>query len=258
MGEQRVVFVLPPDYEASKETYPAVIAFAGLGESVRGNRAGAWGWVERYGVVPAMAALHRRALTGEDFQGLVRGGRLKAWNAALAKQAYRGLVLVCPYPPRIRRWSAKRLKAWEAWLLEELIPYTERHLRVVGGPEGWGVDGISLGGLLSTYVGFKHPEAFSSIGSVQGAVSNLGGRIRRLARRNREVLATRALNVATSKGDGFRRSLKEFHTWLGEHGLPHRFTVLPGRHDKRFVKGPGSLEMLLFHDRALRGGGPLP
>lgn len=258
VGPQHVVYVLPPDYESSGRSYPAVMAFAGLGESVRGNKAGAWGWVEKYGVVPAMAALHRGTpLTSGDFQGLIKGEALDPYHEVLAKNPYQGVILVCPYPPNVLRGRTQR-PDYERYLIEELIPYTRRHLRVPKDSAGWGVDGISLGGLLSTYVGFKYVEHFAAIGSQQGSINSRAALIDRLRDEHLDQLRTRRLNVATSTQDGFREGLRAFSQRLERAGVPHRFTILPGRHDKRFVKGPGSIELLLFHDRALNHNGAMP
>lgn len=258
VGKQHVVFVLPPDYHETQNRYPAVLTFAGLGESRRGNRAGAWGWVEKYGVVEAMAALHRTKLRHEDALGLWSDEALAAYNQVLREQPFQGLVLVCPFPPTTRRGRPPLSPAYERYLLDELLPYTQTHLRVLPPPAGWGVDGISLGGLLSTWLGFRKAASFQSIGSLQGAISNASQKIRGVVNEQAGLLRQRAIQIATSKGDGYRRKLKAFHVWLGDQQIPHRFSILPGRHDKRFVKGPGSIEMLLFHDRALRGKGALP
>ncbi len=257
-GKQHVVYVLPPDYETSGRTYPAVLSFAGLGESVRGNKAGAWGWVEKYGVVPAMAALHRGDdLRSEDFQGLVTGQELEGYNKVLRENPYQGVILVCPYPPNVLKGAVHR-PDYERYLFEELLPYTQKHLRVPKTPEGWGVDGISLGGLLSTYIGFKYPEYFGAIGSQQGSVGSRAVLLDRLRKDKIDILRTRKLNVATSDKDGFKGSITQFSARLARAGLEHRFTVLKGRHNKRFVKGPGSMELLLFHDRALNNNGAMP
>ena len=54
----------------------------GLGEAKRGNRAGAWGWVEKYGLIEAIEALERGRLTEADTHGLIKDAALKAWNEA--------------------------------------------------------------------------------------------------------------------------------------------------------------------------------
>ena len=252
MGKQHVVFVLPPEYEAKPEQkWPAVLTFAGLGESKRGNKAGAWGWVEMYGVIPAMAALHRNHLTREDFKGLISDDALKAYNSVLEESPYRGVVLVCPYPPQ--RTTPK----YEKYLLEELIPYTNATLRVFSEPEQWGIDGISMGGMLSTYIGFRHAPSFGAFGSQQSSVS-YSGRLSKLVEEQMETLRGRPINIATSQHDPVRKRLTALSESLRRQGLEHRFTILQGRHDKRFVKGPGSIELLLFQDRALWKTGAMP
>jgi len=254
VGKQVVVFVAPPGYGAGSARLPAVVTWAGRGESVRGNRAGAWGWVERYGVVEAMAALHRNHLTREDFQGLVGDGALEATNAALREQPYRGVLLVCPYPPH----RASERARYEAFVLEELIPYTKAHFRVFEAPERWGVDGISLGGTLAYSLGFGHPEAFGAVGGQQAAVGAAPPAVLAAVEANRVGARGLRVNVATSARDPFRASLTTFVGHLRRLGVDARFVVLEGAHDKRFVRGPGSIELLLFQDRALWGSGAMP
>ncbi|MEL6180071.1 MAG: alpha/beta hydrolase-fold protein, partial [Myxococcota bacterium] len=252
MGRQHVVFVLPPHYNDDPQSrWPAVLTFAGLGESKRGNRAGAWGWVEMYGVVPAMAALHRNALAPDDLQGLLEPEELDAYNKVLTETPYRGVVLVCPYPPQ------RSSDAYERFLIEELVPYTNAQLRIFPEPERWGIDGISMGGMLSTVIGFSQAEHFGAFGSQQSSLS-YSPRLQNMIDQHRQQLEGKPINIATSTYDGFRRSLTTLSQRLNDTHLNHRFTILPGRHNKRFVKGPGSIELLLFHDRALWGHGAMP
>ena len=92
-----------------------------------------------------------RQVAGEKFPA-IEVYELDNYYQVLRDQPYRGVVLVCPYPPR-KPSSAK----YQRYLLEELIPYTEKHLRVFDDADRWGVDGISLGGLLSTHLGLTLP-----------------------------------------------------------------------------------------------------
>ena len=64
-------------------------------------------------------------------------------------------------------------------------------------------------------------------------------------RRNAEAIAPAAALVA---------SLDEaLDAALTQRRIPHEFRLLAGPHDYPFNRGPGGVEMLLFHDRALRG-----
>jgi hypothetical protein len=40
---------------------------------------------------------------------------------------------------------------------------------------------------------------------------------------------------------------------MTQANIAHEFKLLTGPHDYVFNRGPGAVEMLLFHDRALRG-----
>jgi len=44
-----------------------------------------------------------------------------------------------------------------------LKPYIDKNFRTLSGPENTAIGGSSLGGLISLYIGFSHPEVFSSV-----------------------------------------------------------------------------------------------
>ena len=242
VGTQHVVVISPSDASPTRG-YPGLVAYAGLGEARRGNKAGAWGWVEKYGLLPAIEAMQRGRLSVEDAQGLLNAKRLAAWNKELKAAPYSGLIIVCPFP--------SKKTSHHDWVVETLLPWAEETVHVT--PGRWGVDGISLGGGVSSVVGFAHPEAFMSIGSLQGAVTQ-GRRtaVERSIARWQGDWSARSIQIITSRGDGFRPALTDFHRWLDRRRIVHRFEVLPGRHNKAFVKGPGVLRMLMFHNQALR------
>ena len=246
VGIQHVVVIAPKDAGPDRR-YPGLVALSGLGEARRGNKAGAWGWVEKYGLLPALEALAQGRLGEADTQRLIRGTELAAWNAALARHPYRGLIIVCPFPSKSKRHHR--------WVVDELLPWAEREVHVA--PGRWGVDGISLGGGVAAVVGFAHPEVFASIGSLQGAITaKRRPAIERSIQRWGDPPSRPAIQIVTSRGDGFRPALTDFHRWLERRQVAHTFEVLPGRHDKAFVRGPGVLRMLMFHDQALRQGPP--
>lgn len=53
--------------------------------------------------------------------------------------------------------------AYRQFLVEELIPHINSRFRTLSGPENTGVGGSSLGGLISLYIGFRHPDIFGQI-----------------------------------------------------------------------------------------------
>ena len=52
----------------------------------------------------------------------------------------------------------------------------------------------------------------------------------------------------------YRDEIGALHRELTRAGEPHEHLVVPGPHDYPFNRGPGAIEMLLWHDRQLRGG----
>jgi enterochelin esterase-like enzyme len=57
---------------------------------------------------------------------------------------------------------------FEDYLVQELLPYVDRHFRTVPTRSGRGVDGFSLGGFMRAKIAAQHPELFSSAGAFDG------------------------------------------------------------------------------------------
>jgi hypothetical protein len=64
------------------------------------------------------------------------------------------------------------------------------------------------------------------------------------------------LRLLTSVGDFYRGVTKQLHDALSRQGVPHDDALVAGPHDYVFNRGPGAIEMLLWHDRVLRGEEP--
>ena len=52
------------------------------------------------------------------------------------------------------------------FLIEELIPVINQKFNTLTGPNNTGIMGSSLGGLISLWAGFEHPDIFGRIGSI--------------------------------------------------------------------------------------------
>ena len=139
---------------------------------------------------------------------------------------------------------------YEAFIVEELIPALKSRYRVAPGKIG--VDGVSMGGSRSMYYGFKYPEVFYSIGSVQGAFGPYFDIYRDLIAKNRDLLRKRPIQLVTSDRDTMVKSVEKMHGLLLAEDIPHVYLKLTGPHDYIFNQGPGALALLMFHDHALR------
>lgn len=225
--------------------WPVVYALPGLGEMVRGPRISAGGWLNQYGLKQAMLAVQSGALSKRHFHGLVTSAQLAEYREALSS-GWPGLVIVCPATPR------KLTPAFTRFLLESVIPWAETTLPVKPGPTYRAIDGISLGGRHALRIGFKHPRMFRAIGTEQAAAGGLGPFVSRQVKKAPADFAHLEINLLTSHGDMFRAKIRNFHRRLKKLGLRSRYHVTPGGHTKRFAKGPGAIDMLIYHAKVLR------
>jgi predicted esterase len=248
-----VAVTLPLGYEKQPEKkYPLVIAFGGAGECAKPPRQGALAWMLYYKTDEAVQALESNHLAPRDFRGLVSAAHLNAFNRRLKQRPYDGLILACPYSPPLPFGSGRELPEYEAYIIDELIPALKKRYRVDEGRIG--VDGVSMGGARSMYYGFKYPEVFASIGSLQGAFGPFLDVYAELVRAKRDTLKKRSIQLITSDKDPLAPSVDRLHKLLISKGIPHKYQVLTGPHDYIFNQGPGSIALLVFHNEALKTG----
>ncbi len=237
---------LPQDYNNDPtRKYPLVVAFGGAGECMRSPRQGALAWVHYYRADEAANALSSQNLKSSDFRGLVNKDQLEKFNRSLQTSPYKGVVLVCPYSPVLGMQPGLEFPEYEKYVMDELIPALCKHYRI--DPSGIGVDGVSMGGARSMYYGFKYPEVFKRIGSVQAAVGPFMETYRLLINSNHDQISKCSIQIVSSDGDIFLKSVDAFSSMLNSLRLPHSLLILTGPHDYIFNQGPGSLALLAFH-----------
>lgn len=258
IGAMNAVVVVP-ERDAS-ERFPVLLTFHGTGEARKGPEKGARGWVDDYGMLKALERLKHPPLTNEDLEGFADPKRLALLNAALAKEPYRGLIVVNSYTPDMLRGDEpfSKVPPLAMFAIGELLPRAYRETPALGTAQTTGVDGISLGGRAALAIGLRNPESFAAVGALQPAfdLDNAGPVAQRaaLARQKNPALAFRLL---TSEGDYFLASTRAISTAMRQAGVPNVLVVIPGPHDYPFNRGPAVYEMLIHHDRVLRGLPPI-
>jgi len=254
VGRMQVVVSLPE--RRGDQRFPVLIAMHGRGEAFKGPARGSYGWILDYGLLNAIRRLHAPPLSQDDLEKLGNEERLEHINASLTKRPYRGLIVVCPYTPDILAGD-KPFSAAEPltrFLVDELLPRVFRETPALGNSESTGLDGVSLGGRASLLVGLERPEKFGAVAALQAAFDSADApELVRRAKAARSKNPKLALRLLTSDGDFFLGSTKNISKAFTDAGVEHDLVVIPGPHDYVFNRGPGVYEMLLFHDRALRG-----
>jgi enterochelin esterase-like enzyme len=254
-GSTDVVISIPAAADEATR-FPVLIALHGRGESLKGSRRGARGWLDDYELDRAMARLAAPPLGKRDFQGYVSRDRLRRLNQSLAGKPYSGLIVVCPYLPDVLRREAAFTAAGPlaAFIVDVLLPRVYAKTPALGTPASTGIDGVSLGGRAALLVGFDRPRAFGAVGALQAAIDD--SEVERFAELGARALSDNpklSLRLLTSKADHFLRVNERLTSALSDRGVQHRYLRVLGTHSYRFNRGPGAIEMLLFHDRALRG-----
>lgn len=258
VGRMSVVLVLPERAEGQR--FPVLIAMHGRGETLKGPERGARGWVDDYALGRAITRLSAPPLVANDFAGFADGARIERLNAALAKEPYGGLVVVCPYTPDVlgREEPFTTAPPLAEFLVDTLIPKVYRETPALGTPASTGIDGVSLGGRASFAVGFLRPEAFGAVAGLQAAFDpenarEFGARAARAREKNPKL----NYRLLTSDADYYLATTHKLDAALKRAGVPHEFLVTRGTHSYEFNRGPGAIEMLVYHDRVLRSRSPI-
>jgi hypothetical protein len=254
VGRMSVVVLVPERLPSDR--FPVLIAMHGRGETLKGPERGARGWVDDYALLRALRRLARPPLAEGDFEGFVEQARLAEVNMALGHAPYAGLVVACPYTPDVlgREEPFSQAPLLANFLIDVLLRKLRSDTPAIATPEATGIDGVSLGGRCAIAVGLHRPEEFGAVAGVQAAfdpenTSDFVARAERALAKNPRL----RLRLLTSSEDYYLPVMRRFHAALDRKGIRHDFLVVPGPHDYAFNRGPGSIEMLIFHDRVLRG-----
>lgn len=247
-GPKRATVLLP---RPVREKLPVLVALHGLGETTD-PLTGANAWPKSYALDKAYQRLLEPPLHPEDFQNLVTSERLSEINESLAKRALGGVIVVCPYLPK-DIGGAFPMELYAQWLGERLLPRVRSELPAMSDVAATGIDGVSLGGWSALRIGMLRPDLFGVVGALQPAVIDqpmIEWAVQLLA----QNLKGRPFRFVTSTEDLYRYTLTELDKRLTAKSIAHEFLMTPGPHDYPWNKGPGSIEMVLWHDRTLRGG----
>ena len=245
--EKRAV-VLIPDPLPPGAKLPLLVALHGMGETID-PVTGSNGWLKSYEIDDADAALRAPPLSADDFRGLVTDERLATLNASLVAKPFQGLVIACPYLPKMIGLDVP-FESYGEFLAKTLVPRLRAEMPVSKSVRSTGIDGVSLGGISALRIGLSRADVFGAVGGLQPAIWDY--QIDELAEACQKQIGKRPLRITTSVGDIYHDALIALDQRLTARGVAHDFFVAEGPHDYIWNKGPGAIEMLLWQDRALR------
>lgn len=247
-GQRALVFAPPNAGEL-----PLLVALHGRGESGRGLDIGARGWRDDYGIGRIYDRLQSPPLTTKDLLNTVSLDRLRRLNASLAASPFRGLSLACPYTPDLRDKSPVGAAGFGRFIVDQLLPRARAEAGARADRAATGIDGVSMGGRLALLVGLSRPDIFGSVGALQPALKPADApMVSELARAAMEKFPVE-LRLVSSEADPFLPAIRAVSERLRADGVVHELLIVPGNHDYDWNRGPGGAEMLLWHERVLRG-----
>jgi enterochelin esterase-like enzyme len=222
-GERTVRVWLPPGYEAAgARRYPVLILQDGQNlfdpeaAFVRGRT---WRVAET-----AEAAVLAGEVEPVVIAGVDHGGERRLAEYTPTRSAERG----------------GEAASYGAMLIEEVLPFLRTMYRVDGGPERTGVGGSSLGGLVSLWLGLRHPEVFGRVAALSPSLwwdeRFLLGFVERRAREMRRRPRI-WLDAGDAESDGALADAEQLRELLARQGWlageELRFErVAGGRHDE--------------------------
>ncbi len=253
-GRARAAIVVPT-WLGPERKYPVLVALHGRGEALKPPAEGMMGWPRDYAMVHAIDRLRAPPLRESDYLGFVDPDRMAQTNASLAARPFGGLVVACPWVPDFHPAATVDIAAYSRFVLDELLTRVRRETPAAAIPEATGIDGVSLGGIIALRIGLSCSESFGAVGAIQPAiVEGQNAEWTALARAARARRPTMKLRLLTSYDDSFRDSIEGLSQAWRVGGVSHDYADVPGPHDYVFNRGPGSIELLLWHDRALARG----
>jgi hypothetical protein len=250
---------VPPDGQAAlvrpgDADAPLLVALHGRGEAGRGLATGARGWRDDYDVERVEERLRAGAIEARDLGGFARDNRLAAMRASLAAAPYRGLTLVTPYTPALRDRSPEGAAGFVRFVDELLVPAASSIAgRGADAPLRCGIDGVSMGGRLALWAAILRPARFASVGAMQPAIAAQEADAIAEQLAAARARASFSLRLVSSDDDPFLEAVRALAERLGARSVPHTVIVTPGPHDYAWNRGPGAAELLLHHERVLRG-----
>lgn len=249
---QRALLYAPP----GSQGLPLLVALHGRGESGRGLEVGAHAWRDDYYIDKILQRLAAPPLLPVDLRNVFSSQRLNLLNRSLQESPFKGICLACPYSPDLPDKTAEGAAAFSRFITDELLPRARAETRASSSRDATGIDGVSMGGRLALLVGLTRPDVFGAVGALQPALKfTEAAMFSSLAQRAMAAMAPASVNLhlVSSDADPFLPAVRAVSERLRADGVVHETLVVPGNHDYEWNRGPGGVEMVLWHERVARG-----
>ena len=163
------------------------------------------------------------------------------------------IVVSCFDPTGLSMWTDSKdgRLPMEKVIIDELIPHIDATFRTIGERQGRGVEGFSMGGYGSAYLGIKYNHLFSSVSIIAAAMhtpdtfrdrrraiydnvfsgdadyANERSPWQVIAERADAIRGTVSMRVFVGADDGLLEWNRNYHEVLDKYGIEHEWGVVP-------------------------------
>jgi enterochelin esterase family protein len=220
--QRRMHVYTPPGYEGGKERYPVLYLLHGGGDEDSG-----WSTVGRAGFILDNLLAEKKA----------RPMLVVMPNGSLPRPAK--LPRFTPGGKPSPEFAAALAAAQERFtkeLLKEVVPYVEKHYRVLAGREHRALAGLSMGGGQTLRVATTRPDQFAYVAVWSAGL--FGGNAREFEKRNEAFFKDAAkinktvklLSISVGNKDFALAGSLALSKLLRKHGIKHDLHVSRGGH----------------------------
>jgi predicted alpha/beta superfamily hydrolase len=219
LGNRRDILVyLPPSYNRSQRRYPVIYMHDGQNLFDRATSFG-----EEWEVDQTLEAASRDGLeaivVGIPNLGPERLNEYSPWRDRKHDQGGKG-------------------NAYLDWIVHTLKPMIDRDFRTMPGRSSTGITGSSMGGLISLYAFFRHPDVFGFAGVMSPALWFAGHSIFPYIKERPFVPGRLYLDVGTSEGSEELHDVRRLKELLTQKGYKTGHDLLyvvemGGQHNER-------------------------
>ena len=181
------------------------------------------------------------------------------------------VIIVCPDGDKTSWYIDSPVDStsqYESYITRELVPAIDQKYRTIKQKHGRAITGLSMGGHGAFYLAFRHQDIWGAAGSMSGGVNiipfaeewNMDEILGPYAeyKKNWEdhtvINLTHLLNgdlkiiFDCGKEDFFADVNKQLHEKLIIEGVPHEYTVRPGKHNWDYWRNSIKYHLLYFDD----------